>query len=81
MNVRSVGPNQTVLTLNNQDEVFFSYETPVAGWICGKGFWRTTEKFSATTTRHVGRYANTYRVTDMSPEAVELLLYGYGVTV
>ena len=79
MQVRPVGPNQTVITLPNQDEVFFSYQTPVAGWVCGKGFWRTTERFSTTTSRHVGRYANTANVRDLSPEQTAELLAGYGM--
>ncbi len=79
MNIRPLGKNQTVVTLPNQDEVFYSYSTPVAGWVCGKGFWRSTEFFSTTTSRHVGKYANTANVRELSPEETAALLEGYGV--
>ena len=60
----------TVLTLNNGTEVLFSYETPVAGFCNldlshgddytpewhGVLFFRTEEKFSKTTTRHINKY-------------------------
>ena len=79
MKLTQLGPNKTLITFPNEDEVFFSYETPVAGWICGKGYWRTTEKFSRTTTKHVNQYADTYRVRDLSPEQVTELLTSYGI--
>ena len=31
MILRQLGSNQTELSLNNGDSIFFSYETPVAG--------------------------------------------------
>ena len=79
MRVIPQGPNKTVIQLDTGDEVFYSYETPVAGWISGKGYWRTTEKFSRTTSKHVGQYADTYRVRDLSPEQVTELLTSYGI--
>ena len=79
MNIKTLGSNQTLLTLPNGDEVFFSYDTPVAGWVSGKGFWRTSQKYSRTTSKHVGKYANTYRVQELSPEATASLLEGYGL--
>jgi len=35
--------------------IFFSYETPVAGWD-NQGAFRTEEKYSKTTTKHVNEY-------------------------
>jgi len=35
--------------------VMFSYETPVAGWN-EDGAFRTDEKFSVTTTKHINKY-------------------------
>ena len=79
MKVKQLGPNKTVITMPNEDEIFFSYETPVAGWICGKGYWRTTEKFSRTTSKHVSQYVNTYRVRDLTPDQTAELLDRYSV--
>ena len=54
MKIKSIGKNQTILTIGN-NEIFFSYETPVAGNIDGK-FYQTNTKWSATTTRHINKY-------------------------
>ena len=79
MKLSPVGPNQTILTFPNEDEVFFSYETPVAGWINGEGYWRAERKYSRTTTKHVSRYANTYRVRTLTDDQVAETLKGYGL--
>jgi hypothetical protein len=49
------GKNQTLLVLDRNKEIFFSYQTPVAGLIDGR-FFRTKEKHSQTTERHINRY-------------------------
>ena len=71
MELKPSGSNMTTLTLNDGTEILFSYETPVAGYLAhgrksfhGRGtildvvFFKTDEKFSATTTRHVNKYLN-----------------------
>ena len=35
--------------------ILFSYETPVAGWD-NDGAFRTSEHYSATTTKHINKY-------------------------
>lgn len=54
MNVKQIGPNQTILTLNNGDRIGFSYETPVVAVVGGEAF-RTEKKFSVTTSRHCSK--------------------------
>lgn len=54
MNVKQIGSNQTILTLNNGDRIGFSYETPVVAVTGGEAF-RTEERFSVTTSRHCGK--------------------------
>ena len=39
----------------NGVSILFSYETPVAGWD-NEGAFKTEEKYSKTTTRHVNKY-------------------------
>lgn len=56
MTIKTVFPNQTELTLANGDTVFFSYETPVAAFVSGKGILRTKETFSRTTTKHINAF-------------------------
>jgi hypothetical protein len=53
--IRNVGSNQTVLVKPNGDEIFFSYNTPVAAHIGGK-FYKTDKRWSVTTSKHVGQY-------------------------
>ncbi len=57
MKIRIVGANQTVLSLNSVIEVFFSYETPVAAFVPGRGYLKTDTKWSVTTSKHITLYA------------------------
>ena len=56
MKLVQFGSNQSILIDKNQNEYFFSYETCVAGYDPDNGYWRTTEKFSQTTTKHINKY-------------------------
>ena len=57
MKLNSLAANQTVVTLSNGDEVFFSYRTPVECYIRSKGLFGKTETwYSATTTRHINKW-------------------------
>ena len=56
MILRQLGSNQTELSLNNGDSIFFSYETPVAGYHSEDGFFRTETYYSKTTSRHINQY-------------------------
>ena len=56
MILKQIGSNQTELTLNNGNSIFFSYETPVAGYTDEIGFFRTATYYSKTTSRHINAY-------------------------
>ena len=56
MILKQIGSNQTELTLNNGNSIFFSYETPVAGYSDEIGFFRTATYYSKTTSRHINQY-------------------------
>jgi len=56
MILRQLGSNQTELSLNNGNSIFFSYETPVAGYSDDIGFFRTATYYSKTTSRHINQY-------------------------
>lgn len=60
MKLKSIAANQTELTINDGTLVFFSYNTPVAAFVIGKGILRTSEKHSATTTRHINAFIKGY---------------------
>lgn len=57
MNLTTIGANQTMITLADGSQVFFSYNTPVAAHLPGVGCVVTATKHSATTSKHVNAWA------------------------
>jgi hypothetical protein len=66
MQLRTFGNNQTAIAFADGSEIFFSYQTPVAGFSPGLGYFQTAAKFSRTTSRHVSTYLRDHgpRVSD-----------------
>ena len=58
MKIKPIGSNQTELHLADGRVVLFSYETPVALHVPGEGYYRTSERYSVTTSKHVNRWTN-----------------------
>ena len=56
MKLHSFATNRTLLTFDDGTEVFFSYETPVAGYSNKLGYVKSKQWYSSTTTRHVNKY-------------------------
>jgi len=56
MKVNSIGSNQTEITLSNGTIVLVSYSTPVACFIPGEGYYRTEQKWSVTTSKHINAW-------------------------
>jgi len=56
MQLTKLGPNITELDLKDGTTVFFSYKTPVAAYIMGRGFVRTEKRYSATTGKHLNKW-------------------------
>ena len=52
MKLKNVGSNQVEIERDNAT-VLYSYSTPVAAFVSGKGGLCTTMKHSATTSRHI----------------------------
>lgn len=71
MKLKPIGSNQTVLYTNHGDEVLYSYETPVAGFKRGLGWFKTSEKYSVTTSRHINKYLDGREALELSPESIE----------
>lgn len=74
MKVKSLGANKTEIHLGDGSIVFVSYETPVAAFLPEKGYFRTKEKFSATTTRHINQWLEGVRAESLSQETMDRLL-------
>lgn len=54
--IQNLGSNKTSLTLKDGTEIFFSYSTPVAAYIPGRGYVKTDEKYSVTTSKHINSF-------------------------
>ena len=66
MILRQLGSNQTELSLNNGNSIFFSYETPVSGFDSEDGFFKTETYYSKTTSRHINQYFKHVGAGDIS---------------
>jgi hypothetical protein len=55
LKIKSIGANKTLVEIGDH-EIFVSYETPVAGYISGIGYFKTSEYFSVTTSKHINQY-------------------------
>ncbi len=54
MQIKPIASNMTELQILGMS-ILFSYQTPVAGWD-DKGAFRTEQKFSPTTSKHINKY-------------------------
>jgi hypothetical protein len=54
--------------------VLFSCGTPVAAWITGKGYIRTSKWWSVTTTRHINKWLDGEKATEVDQGVLENLL-------
>ena len=73
MKLTPIAANQTQISLNNGTEVFFSYKTPVAGFVPGEGYIRTSKKWSSTTTRHINKYLSGMKAKEVTQETLDNL--------
>ena len=75
MKLHSFANNRTVLIFNGgTTEVFFSYETPVAGYSDKLGYVKTDKWYSSTTTRHINKYLGDLKHTVVSQSVIDDLL-------
>ena len=56
MQVQSLGANKTQVDLADGTSILFSYRTAVAALVPGKGWIRSSTKYSATTSKHVNQW-------------------------
>lgn len=73
MKLRQIGSNMTELEFDGVD-VLFSYETPVAAYVVGRGFLRTDQHYSATTTRHINRWLNGVAAEEVPQSVIDSLV-------
>ena len=63
MKIKSLGANQTEITLSDYTTILVSYETPVACHIPGEGYYKTEQHYSPTTSKHINKWLGNYRAT------------------
>lgn len=73
MKLVKTGTNTTELVFDGNMRILFSYDTPVAGRD-SKGWFRTTERFSQTTTKHVNSYTKGLNVREVDQEYINSLV-------
>jgi hypothetical protein len=56
MKLKVIGSNQTVVSYPDGVDVLFSYNTPVAVFVPGSGYLRSSTKYSVTTSKHVNSW-------------------------
>lgn len=54
--LRPVANNQNEIAFANGNIVFFSYSTPVAAFVPGRGYIRTDVFYSTTTSKHINKW-------------------------
>ena len=69
MKLTPIAANQTEVSFTNGTQVFFSYKTPVAAYCPDKGYIRTAQFWSVTTSRHINKWLKGItEVTEVSQE-------------
>lgn len=73
MKIHNIATNQTEVTFHDGTQVFYSYRTPVAAFIPGRGFCRTEAKFSVTTSKHINQWLEKIEAQRIPQEEIEEL--------
>jgi hypothetical protein len=76
MKLDKTGPNTTELTLANGTTVFFSYKTPVAAFVSGRGLLRTDTRYSVTTSKHLNQWLDGRDATEVPQAELDSLTGG-----
>lgn len=73
MKAKNLGANRTEIQVNQNCQIFVSYETPVAAHIGGY-FYRTRARFSQTTSRHINQWLDGVKATEKDQTFFDKLL-------
>lgn len=68
-----LAPNLTLLHMP-VGSILFSYETPVAAYVSGRGYVRTAQKFSKTTTKHINQWLGSVNAEVIPQSEIEALV-------
>jgi hypothetical protein len=65
--INRINDNATVIHFADGVSVLWSYKTPVAAFIPGRGYIKTDRRFSVTTSRHINAWV--WKTCDTVPHA------------
>ena len=77
MKLKQIASNMTELQIGDIT-MLFSYSTPVAGYDDG-GAFRTTERYSVTTTKHINKYLGKGVGREISQDHIDSLYSNLGL--
>ena len=70
LRAQSIGSNQLEIQ-HGENRYLVSYKTPVAVYIKNAGYFRTTTKFSRTTSKHINKWLNGAAAGDIPQNVLE----------
>jgi hypothetical protein len=77
MKLNQIGANQTTVTIGKEKVIFYSYNTPVACFIgdgSTVGYFRTSKKWSVTTSKHINKWLDGIRAEEKEQEFFDNLV-------
>ncbi len=74
MKLQSFAVNRSLLTFDDGTEIYFSYETPVAGYSNKLGYVKTNQWYSSTTTRHINKYLDDNFALNVEQDTINNLI-------
>ena len=78
MKLTPIAANRNIISYNDGTEVFFSYSTPVAGYSPELGYIKTQTWYSSTTTRHINKYLDNNKATEVPQQTIHALSQSQG---
>lgn len=73
MKLNPLGANKTEVRFDDGCVVFFSYKTPVAALIPGKGYIRTKTRYSVTTSKHINQWLDGVKASEVEQSELDRL--------
>ena len=73
MKIVERGTNWMVIDVNENVRVLFSYSTPVAAFVSGRGYLRTDRFYSVTTSKHINKFLDGRKAETVPHEEFERL--------
>ena len=74
MQARSIGSNQTEITLHDGTQILVSYSTPVACFVPSLGYARTSTKHSVTTSKHINKWLDGVKAEEKPQDYFDTLM-------